>query len=400
MTFPVLGVVGGGQLARMMAPPATALGIRLRVLAEGPDVSAVTAADHEVGDYRDLEALRAFAATVDVVTFDHEHVPAEHLRTLQAEGVVLHPGPDALQYAQDKLLMRQACERLGLPNPEWAAVSSISELTAFGERIGWPVVLKTPRGGYDGKGVRVVRSPEQAAACTDWFELDFEALLVEQMVPFTRELSAQVARTPSGQTAVYPVVESLQTEGVCDLVTAPAPGLSPTTASAAQQAAVTLAEGLGVTGMLAVELFETPGTGPGFMVNELAMRPHNSGHWSMDGAVTGQFEQHVRAVLDLPLGSTDPVGAYTVMKNYLGGANQDLYSAFPEALRAHPEAKVHAYGKSVRPGRKIGHVNVVAPRPENLDAARAAAEGAAAIIRDGSSATRPEPAQPAQTQES
>ena len=383
----------------MMAPPATALGIRLRVLAEGPDVSAVTAAEHEVGDYRDLDTLRAFAATVDVVTFDHEHVPAEHLRTLQAEGVVLHPGPDALQYAQDKLLMRQACERLGLPNPEWAAVSSVKELTAFGERIGWPVVLKTPRGGYDGKGVRVVRTPEQAAACTDWFELDFQALLVEQMVPFARELSAQVARTPSGQTAVYPVVESLQTEGVCDLVTAPAPDLSPTTASAAQQAAVTLAEGLGVTGMLAVELFETPGTGPGFMVNELAMRPHNSGHWSMDGAVTGQFEQHVRAVLDLPLGSTDPVGAYTVMKNYLGGANQDLYAAFPEALRAHPEAKVHAYGKSVRPGRKIGHVNVVAPRPEDLDAARAAAEGAAAIIRDGSSAARPEPVQPAETQE-
>lgn len=370
----------------MMAPPATALGIRLRVLAEGPEVSAVTAAEHEVGDYRDLETLRAFAATVDVVTFDHEHVPAEHLRTLQAEGVVLHPGPDALQYAQDKLLMRQACERLGLPNPEWAAVSSVDELTAFGERIGWPVVLKTPRGGYDGKGVRVVRSPRDASECTDWFELDFDALLVEQMVPFTRELSAQVARTPSGETAVYPVVESLQTEGVCDLVTAPAPGLSPTTASAAHQAAVTLAEGLGVTGMLAVELFETPGTGPGFMVNELAMRPHNSGHWSMDGAVTGQFEQHVRAVLDLPLGATDPVGAYTVMKNYLGGANQDLYSAFPDALRAHPEAKVHAYGKSVRPGRKIGHVNVVAPRAEDLDAARAAAESAAAIIRDGASA--------------
>ncbi len=371
----------------MMAPAATALGVRLEVLAEGPDVSATTAARHTVGDYRDLAALRAFAAGVDVVTFDHEHVPQEHLRALQAAGVNLQPGPEALQYAQDKLRMRRACDRLGLPNPAWAAVSTVAELTAFGEGQGWPVVLKTPRGGYDGKGVRVVRSAEEAAACTDWFELvsptGFEALLAEEMVPFTRELSTQVARTPSGRTAPYPVVESLQTDGVCDVVTAPAPGLDEGTARAAQQAAVDLAEGLGVTGMLAVELFETPGVGPGFMVNELAMRPHNSGHWSMDGAVTGQFEQHLRAVLDLPLGSTEPLGAYTVMKNYLGGANQDLYAAFPAAMAAHPEAKVHAYGKSVRPGRKIGHVNVTAARPEDLEAARRAAEDAAAIISEG-----------------
>jgi 5-(carboxyamino)imidazole ribonucleotide synthase len=200
-------------------------------------------------------------------------------------------------------------------------------------------------------------------------------------------LSAQVARTPSGSTASYPVVESIQTNGVCDVVTAPAPGLDPRTAQAAEDAAVTLAEGLGVTGMLAVELFETPGIGPGFMVNELAMRPHNSGHWSMDGAVTGQFEQHLRAVLDLPLGATDTLGAYTVMKNYLGGANEDLYSAFPTAMAAHPEAKIHAYGKSVRPGRKIGHVNVTAATAEDLDAARAAAEGAAAIISEGHQAS-------------
>jgi 5-(carboxyamino)imidazole ribonucleotide synthase len=383
----VIGVVGGGQLARMMAPAATALGVRLKVLTEGEDVSATSAAPSTVGDYRDLETLRAFAAGVDVVTFDHEHVPAEHLRALEAAGVNLQPGPDALQYAQDKLLMREACERLGLPNPEWTAVSGIAELTAFGDRIGWPVVLKTPRGGYDGKGVRVLRSPQDAEDCGDWFELGFEALLAEQMVDFSRELSAQVARTPSGSTASYPVVESLQTDGVCDVVTAPAPGLDPRTARAAEDAAVTLAEGLGVTGMLAVELFETPGVGPGFMVNELAMRPHNSGHWSMDGAVTGQFEQHVRAVLDLPLGATDTLGAYTVMKNYLGGANQDLYAAFPTAMAAHPEAKIHAYGKSVRPGRKIGHVNVVAPTAEDLPAARAAAEGAATIISEGHQAS-------------
>ncbi|NUL49212.1 5-(carboxyamino)imidazole ribonucleotide synthase [Cellulosimicrobium funkei] len=387
MSFPVIGVIGGGQLARMMAPAATALGVRLEVLAEGPDVSATTAAPHTVGDYRDLQTLRAFAAGVDVVTFDHEHVPAEHLEALLADGVNLQPSPDALQYAQDKLLMRAACERLGLPNPAWAAVSTVAELVGFGERRGWPVVLKTPRGGYDGKGVRVVRSAAEAESCGDWFELvsptGFEALLAEEMVGFSRELSAQVARSPSGQTVPYPVVESVQTDGVCDVVTAPAPDLDAGIARAAQDAAVALADGLGVTGMLAVELFETPGVGPGFMVNELAMRPHNSGHWSMDGAVTGQFEQHLRAVLDLPLGSTEPRGAFTVMKNYLGGANQDLYAAFPAAMAAHPEAKIHAYGKSVRPGRKIGHVNVTAARPEDLGAARRAAEGAAAIISEG-----------------
>lgn len=379
----MIGVVGGGQLARMMAPAATALGVRLRVLAEGGDVSATTAAECVVGDYRDLETLRDFAASVDVVTFDHEHVPAEHLRALEAAGVNLQPGPDALQHAQDKLLMRQACDRLGLPNPAWAAVTTVDELIGFARRVEFPVVLKTPRGGYDGKGVRVVASVEDAEDCRDWFGLGFEALLVEDLVEFSRELSAQVARTPSGTTASYPVVESIQTDGICDVVTAPAPGIDPRTAQAAEEAAVTLAEGLGVTGMLAVELFETPGIGPGFMVNELAMRPHNSGHWTMNGAVTGQFEQHVRAVLDLPLGATDTLGAYTVMKNYLGGANEDLYSAFPAAMAAHPEAKIHAYGKSVRPGRKIGHVNVVAPLAEDLAAAREAAESAAAIIRDG-----------------
>lgn len=379
----MIGVVGGGQLARMMAPAATALGVRVRVLAEGPDVSATTAAECVVGDYRDLGTLRDFAASVDVVTFDHEHVPAEHLRALEAAGVNLQPGPDALQHAQDKLLMRQACDRLGLPNPAWAAVTSVDELIEFARRVEFPVVLKTPRGGYDGKGVRVVASAQEAEDCRDWFGLGFEALLAEDLVEFSRELSAQVARTPSGTTASYPVVESIQTDGICDVVTAPAPGIDPRTAQAAEEAAVTLAEGLGVTGMLAVELFETPGTGPGFIVNELAMRPHNSGHWSMDGAVTSQFEQHVRAVLDLPLGATDTLGAYTVMKNYLGGANEDLYSAFPAAMAAHPEAKVHAYGKSVRPGRKIGHVNVVAPLAEDLAAAREAAESAAAIIRDG-----------------
>ena len=393
-------MIGGGQLARMMAGPAAELGVPFRVLAEAPDASAAQVAPHVVGDHASLDDLRAFAVTVDVVTFDHEHVPTEHLRALEAEGVAVRPGPDALQFAQDKLLMRQAVERLGLPNPAWAPVSSLEEVLGFGDRHGWPMILKTARGGYDGKGVLKLDSAEAARAGAEegtlatWLGAGIAPLLAEAMVPFSRELSAQVARTPSGRIAAYPVVESVQTDGVCDVVTAPAPDLDPAVAEAASAAAARIAEQLGVTGMLAVELFETPGVGPGFQVNELAMRPHNSGHWSMDGAVTGQFEQHVRAVLDLPLGDTSPHGRGTVMKNVLGGAREDLHAGYVGAMAAHPRAKVHTYGKDVRPGRKVGHVNVVAEGGLSLADAARAADSAAAVLRDGA-APRPLDPRPA-----
>ncbi|WP_325790482.1 5-(carboxyamino)imidazole ribonucleotide synthase [Arthrobacter koreensis] len=382
MRFPIIGVVGGGQLARMMAPAATELGFELRVLAEGPDVSAVPAVAHApVGDYTDYETLLDFARGVDVVTFDHEHVPGEHLRALQAEGVNVQPGPDALVHAQDKLVMRAAVDRLGLPNPGWAAVSSVADLIDFGKATGWPVVLKTPRGGYDGKGVRIIDDAAAAEAAADWFT--GTPLLAEEKVPFTRELSALVARTPGGESAAWPVVHSIQVNGVCDEVIAPAQDLAPETAAAAAEAALRIAAELGVTGVMAVELFETPGRGPGFLINELAMRPHNSGHWTMDGSVTGQFEQHLRAVLDLPLGSTALLGGVAVMKNFLGADNPDLYLGTRLALAAEPAAKVHNYGKSVRPGRKVGHVNVVGASAADLPAVRRSAERAAAIIRDG-----------------
>ena len=379
----MIGVVGGGQLARMMAPEATNLGLRLNVLAEADDVSAVAAVAHApVGDYHDLEALRQFASTVDVLTFDHEHVPNEHLQALIDEGVNVQPRPGALIHAQDKLVMRAAIERLGLPNPAWAEVSSVDELISFGDSTGWPVVLKTPRGGYDGKGVRMLADTEAALACADWFSAG-SSLLAEEKVDFSRELSALVARTPSGESRAWPVVHTIQVDGVCDEVIAPAPGLDPAAAEAARDAALHIAEEFGVTGVMAAELFETPGRGPGFVINELAMRPHNTGHWTMNGSVTSQFEQHLRAVLDLPLGDTAPLGEVTVMKNFLGGANTDLYSAFPAALAAEPRAKVHAYGKSVRPGRKIGHVNVVGTPGQDIDAVRQSATQAATIIRDG-----------------
>lgn len=298
----MIGVVGGGQLARMMAPVAVELGLELRVLAESPEVSAVAAVrTAPVGDYRDLDTLRAFSRQVDVLTFDHEHVPSEHLRTLIAEGVNVQPRPAALQHAQDKLVMRAAIDRLGLPNPSWVAVSSVTEIVRFADQNGWPVVLKTPRGGYDGKGVKVLASTGEAEAAAEWFDA-MTPLLVEAKVDFSRELSALVARTPSGEAKAWAVVQSNQVDGVCDEVIAPAPDLAPEVATAAQRAALRIAEELGVTGTMAVELFETPGLGEGFLINELAMRPHNSGHWSMDGALTGQFEQHLRAVADLPLG--------------------------------------------------------------------------------------------------
>ncbi|WP_104168806.1 5-(carboxyamino)imidazole ribonucleotide synthase [Arthrobacter sp. SX1312] len=366
----------------MMAGPAVELGLELRVLAEGPDVSAVAAvASSQVGDYRDRETLRAFAAGVDVVTFDHEHVPGELLADLAADGVRLHPSPAALRHAQDKLVMRRAVDGLGLPNPRWQAVTDPSDVEAFAASTGWPVVLKTPRGGYDGKGVLVLRDAAALGSASDWFTGG--ELLVEQFVPFSRELSVLVARRPSGEAVTWPVVESIQVDSVCDEVIAPAPALAADVARDVTAAALHLAERLDVTGVMAVELFETPGSGAGYLINELAMRPHNSGHWTMDGAVTGQFEQHLRAVLDLPLGSTAPLAQHAVMKNILGGVNTDIYAAYPSALSSGPSAKVHFYGKGVRPGRKIGHVNALAAPGEPLADVRARATRVAATLRDG-----------------
>lgn len=367
----------------MMAPPATALGFELRVLAEGEDVSAVAAvATAPIGDYTDLDALLEFSKGLDVLTFDHEHVPTEHLQALLDAGVNVQPGPDALVNAQDKLVMRAAIDRLGLPNPEWSAVNNVEELVAFGDRIGWPVVLKTPRGGYDGKGVRIVHSAEDAADTADWFQA-MSPLLAEAKVDFSRELSALVARTPSGESRAWPVVHTIQVDGVCDEVIAPAQNIPVEVAAAAEEAALRIANELGVTGVMAAELFETPGVGAGFLINELAMRPHNTGHWTQDGSITSQFEQHLRAVLDLPLGATDALAPVVVMKNFLGGENQDLFKAFPMALAYEPAAKVHSYGKSVRPGRKIGHVNLVGSSVSDVDSVRQRATVVANIIRDG-----------------
>lgn len=359
--FPVVGIIGGGQLARMCAGPAAELGITLSVFAEAEDASAaLVVPSSPVGDHTVAEAVHAFAQHCDVVTFDHEHVPAHVLDLLVAEGVELHPRPAALRFAQDKLAMRERLTELGIPCPRWTRADDVAEVTAFGDDVGWPVVAKTPRGGYDGKGVRLAASADDLA---DWLEraaTDGTGLLLEERVPFVRELAVLVARSPSGQAAAWPVVETVQTDGICTEVLAPAPGLDADLAADAVHAALRLAGELDVTGVLAVEMFEVVDAGgPAFRVNELAMRPHNSGHWSMDGAVTGQFEQHLRAVLDLPLGDPRPRGGVSVMANVLGGDYPQLYPAYRHLMARDPGLKVHMYGKGVRPGRKIGHVTVV-----------------------------------------
>jgi len=361
-----VGVIGGGQLARMMIPAAIELGVELRVLAETEGMSAALAADR-VGDYTDAETVLAFAREVDVLTFDHEHVPQDVLHALVDAGVRVHPGPDALKVAQDKLLMRRRLSELGLPVPDWARVESAGELDDFIVDHGGAAVVKTPRGGYDGKGVRMVRS---AAKVAEWFATIAEdgrggALLAEELVDFRRELAQVVARRPSGEVAAWPVVETVQVGGVCSEVIAPAPRSAGRLSDASADVAIAIAEGLGVTGVLAVELFET--TDDRILVNELAMRPHNSGHWSMDGSTTGQFEQHLRAVLDLPLGATGCHEDWAVMVNILGGPEEGtLEDRYAEALEGHPTVKLHNYGKAPRPGRKVGHVTAIGPELDNV----------------------------------
>jgi 5-(carboxyamino)imidazole ribonucleotide synthase len=372
--IPVAGMVGGGQLARMTCRAAAELSVGFRVMAESAgDSAALVWPDIQLGDHRSLDDLRRFASGCDVVTFDHEHVPEPHLIELERAGFVVRPGPAALRFAQDKLAMREKLTSLGVPCPRYAPVGDLADLERFAERSGWPVVLKAARGGYDGKGVWVCGSPGDAADVI----ASGVPLLVEERVAFDRELAALVARSPHRQGAAYPIVQTVQRDGICREVIAPAPGLAEDRAEEAQSLALRIAAELGVTGLLAVELFDTPG---GLVVNELAMRPHNTGHWTIEGARTSQFEQHLRAVLDLPLGAPDMLAPYAVMANLLGGPDPGLYARYTHVMAADPGVKVHLYGKTVRPGRKIGHVTVLG---DDLDALRDRARRAVNFLRWG-----------------
>lgn len=361
--MPVVGVIGGGQLARMMIPAAVALGVEIRVLAEAADASARLAAT-AVGDYRDEATVLEFARECDVITFDHEHVPQPVLQALQAAGAVVRPGPDALLYAQDKLMMRERLSRLGVPQPDWVRAESASEVEGFLADHGGRAVVKTPRGGYDGKGVRVISSAHEVA---DW--LEGGAVLVEELVSFRRELAQLIARRPSSESRPWPLVETVQKGGVCAEVIAPAAHASDAVERAAVEIATSVANGLDVTGVLAVELFES--SDGRVLVNELAMRPHNSGHVTIDGSVTSQFEQHLRAVLDWPLGDTSARAPWSVMINVFGELPEPAIVA---ALGHQPTVKVHAYGKGPRAGRKAGHVTATGDElDETVYRARAAA---------------------------
>jgi 5-(carboxyamino)imidazole ribonucleotide synthase len=351
-------MVGGGQLARMTHQAAIALGQSLRVLAaDAAEPAAQVSPDVVIGSHTDLDDLRRVAAGADALTFDHEHVPAELLEKLVAEGVNVAPPPQALVHAQDKLVMRRRLQELGAKVPRYAAVEHIDDVDEFARRVDGPIVVKAVRGGYDGRGVRMAADLAQAREIAGQYLNSGVPVLVEERVAMRRELSALVARSPFGQGAAWPVVETVQRDGVCVLVIAPAPAL-PDAGAAAQQLALRLAAELGVVGVLAVELFET--IDGELLVNELAMRPHNSGHWTMDGARTSQFEQHLRAVLDYPLGDTDATAPVTVMANVLGAAQpptMTLDERLHHLFARMPEARVHLYGKDERPGRKIGHIN-------------------------------------------
>jgi 5-(carboxyamino)imidazole ribonucleotide synthase len=368
--LPVVGMVGAGQLARMTHQAAIALGQSLRILAGSPDDgAALVGADVVVGDHTSYPDLAAFAAGCDVLTFDHEHVPNDLVRKLADEGHAVYPAAGPLRYAQDKRAMRERLAELGVPVPRWAPVGTVAEVAEFGDRVGWPVVLKASRGGYDGKGVWVLPAADAAAPVV----ATGIPLIVEERVALRRELSALVARSPFGQGAAWPVVETVQVDGICVRVLAPAPGLDPDAAAGAQALALRVAGELGVVGVLAVELFETA---DGLLVNELAMRPHNSGHWTIEGSRTSQFEQHLRAVLDYPLGATDPAAPAVAMANVLGGrpGGTGIDERVHHLMAGWPDVKIHLYGKAVRPGRKIGHVTALGDSmPEVVDRASTAA---------------------------
>lgn len=378
MTNTSVGAIGGGQLARMMIPAAVHLGLELKVLAESPGSSAALAAT-QVGDYNDTATVLQFAESVSVVTFDHEHVPLTVLRELEASGHSVQPPSRALAYSQNKLEMRKRLSALNLPMPDWAEIRGEADLEDFIAKHGGVAILKTPIGGYDGKGVRVVRT---VADASDWLQklADFGgALLAEEKVDFVRELSQLSATSTKGEFAAWPLVETRQENGVCSVVIAPAPGLVSQAEELTRQIAKTIATELGVTGVLAVELFEA--RDQRILINELAMRPHNSGHFTIEGSVTSQFEQHLRAVLGLPLGSTEMRDKYAVMVNLLGPDDTNNFvDHYAAAMRKHGSAKIHSYAKGPRKGRKMGHVTVVA---NNLDFALAEAQGAAAVLLQG-----------------
>jgi 5-(carboxyamino)imidazole ribonucleotide synthase len=370
---PVVVIIGAGQLARMTAPAASALDIELRVLAASPSDGAIAVAPGAVvGDWEDDDTVLALAAGADVITFDHELVDAAIVARWEAAGVVVHPGSATLALAADKAAQRAAMVEAGLPVPDHGVATSVAEVAALGERMGWPLVAKAARGGYDGRGVFWLDRAEDAGVVLAGLA-DGVPLVVEPLLRLEAEVAVQVARAPDGRMVTYPAVRTEQVDGICVSVVAPS-GLDPALEAEAQHLTRRAAEAVGAVGLLAVEFFVVDGR---LMVNELAPRTHNSGHYSIEACTTSQFENHLRAVLGLPLGDPGLRVPAAAMVNVLGGDEDPSPRAALEAALAHPGAKVHLYGKGHRPGRKLGHVTVCADDPGT---ALAAARGSAAAL--------------------
>ena len=342
--FPVVGIIGAGQLARMTVAPAIALGVTLKLFAQDKNDSAAQICDHVVGDFRSLEEVLAFARDCDVVTFEHELVPLSVIKGLEAEGVRVYPPSSAFVYSQDKAQMRKVLN--DLPSPQWQLITDETEVYSF------PVIAKAISGGYDGRGVWKISSTDMLA---EIIAINPQ-LLIEELVDFDSEIAVMVARSPHGQASTWAPTQTIQENGICTRTVTPAARVSSEVCEKASALALTIAERVGLVGVMAVEMFVK---GDQLFINELAMRPHNSGHWTIEGSVTSQFEQHLRAILDLPLGDPSMTAPYAVMGNILGGDKSDMYRPYLHLMARNPELKVHQYMKEVRPGRKIGHVNAV-----------------------------------------
>lgn len=342
--FPRVGVIGAGQLARMMVAPATALGVDLILFAASPNDSGAQITHHVVGDYTDFEELKKFAELCDVVTFEHELVPLSVIRGLEAAGVRVYPPAHAFVYSQDKAQMREKLN--SYPSPRWKIVTTTSEVETY------PVIAKALTGGYDGRGVWKISSQEELLQLLT----SHPKVLIEELISFDSEIAVMVARSPHGQATTWSPTETVQENGICTLTISPAPTISSELAERAQKLALDIAAEVGVVGVMAVEMFVK---GDQLFINELAMRPHNSGHWTIDGSRTSQFEQHLRAILDLPLGDPAMTTPFSVMGNILGGEKSDMYRPYLHLMARNPELKFHQYKKEVRVGRKIGHVTAV-----------------------------------------
>ena len=342
--FPTVGVIGAGQLARMSIAPATALGVDLLILAGDSNDSAAQIVKHVVGDYTDLKTVREFAAQCDVVTFEHELIPLSIVKALEADGVVVRPSSAAFEFSQDKAAMRQKLQ--AFPSPKFQIV------TATGQVDEYPVIAKAITGGYDGRGVWKVNSETELAQLLQ----QIPKLLVEELINFDYEIAVMVARSPHGQATTWAPTQTIQKDGICVMTISPAPLLSAALSEKAQKLALDIAAEVGVVGVMAVEMFVQ---GENLFINELAMRPHNSGHWTIEGSHTSQFEQHVRAVLDLPLGDPSMTAPFAVMGNVLGGIKTDMYRPYLHLMARTPALNFHHYKKEVRPGRKIGHVTLL-----------------------------------------